>query len=317
MKLMLNSHLQKVKRTVSDTQTVRPFSCTERGLGFLHRELAHVGSQSQATNLAPNDILVVNTLKGSLDIEVGYSRASYRLDAGDSLTLFYPMGEWKANYQLGGEETEVLLLRIDVLVLHSFLTGESGAGYREVMKGGYFPGGKGKSAEVITLPPQARLALMQVVTPPVGINSLKAWTRAKVTEFFALALDGKKEKIAESKCPFLQHGELFEHMKTFRAELISTMDENITSEYATKLGISAHALRGGFKRTFGKSVRDFCQEVRLDHAMELLQTTDYNVSEVAYQIGYSNPSHFIAAFKKRFGDTPAVFAAKKLGVKTK
>ncbi len=35
-----------------------------------------------------------------------------------------------------------------------------------------------------------------------------------------------------------------------------------------------------------------------------LNQGSYNVNEVAIQLGYSNSSHFIEAFKKKFGTTP-------------
>ena len=43
---------------------------------------------------------------------------------------------------------------------------------------------------------------------------------------------------------------------------------------------------------------------KLDHARVLLDSAKFQVNEVAYQIGYTNPSHFIASFKKKFGVTP-------------
>jgi AraC-like DNA-binding protein len=36
----------------------------------------------------------------------------------------------------------------------------------------------------------------------------------------------------------------------------------------------------------------------------LLDSRKLQVAQVAYQVGYTNPSHFIAAFKKKFGVTP-------------
>ena len=39
-------------------------------------------------------------------------------------------------------------------------------------------------------------------------------------------------------------------------------------------------------------------------ASKMLSTKNYNVNEVADQIGYSTSSHFINAFKNRFGTTP-------------
>jgi AraC-like DNA-binding protein len=50
------------------------------------------------------------------------------------------------------------------------------------------------------------------------------------------------------------------------------------------------------------------QITKLDSAMEMLNSGEFLVKEVAFKIGYQNPSHFISAFKKKFGYTPkAVF----------
>jgi len=37
----------------------------------------------------------------------------------------------------------------------------------------------------------------------------------------------------------------------------------------------------------------------------------YQVNEVAFQTGYTNPSHFIAAFKKKFSVTPKKYLMSK------
>jgi AraC-like DNA-binding protein len=42
----------------------------------------------------------------------------------------------------------------------------------------------------------------------------------------------------------------------------------------------------------------------MEHARKLLESNQYNVNEVGSQVGYSTASHFIAAFKKKFGTTP-------------
>jgi len=42
----------------------------------------------------------------------------------------------------------------------------------------------------------------------------------------------------------------------------------------------------------------------MEYARKLLDSGTYNVNEVGVQIGYSTASHFIAAFKKKFGTTP-------------
>ena len=36
----------------------------------------------------------------------------------------------------------------------------------------------------------------------------------------------------------------------------------------------------------------------------MLNTKKYNINEISIKLGYSTSSHFIAAFKKKFGTTP-------------
>jgi AraC-like DNA-binding protein len=42
----------------------------------------------------------------------------------------------------------------------------------------------------------------------------------------------------------------------------------------------------------------------MEHARRLLESNQLNVNEVGIKVGYSSSSHFIAAFKKKFGTTP-------------
>jgi len=78
-------------------------------------------------------------------------------------------------------------------------------------------------------------------------------------------------------------------------------------ELSRKVGINSLKLEQGFKREFGTTVYDYYRQYRLERAKEFLQTVEKGVAETAYEIGYSNVSHFIDAFKKRYGVTPKVF----------
>lgn len=42
----------------------------------------------------------------------------------------------------------------------------------------------------------------------------------------------------------------------------------------------------------------------MEYSRKLLESNKFNVNEVGLQVGYSSASHFIAAFKKKFGTTP-------------
>ena len=49
----------------------------------------------------------------------------------------------------------------------------------------------------------------------------------------------------------------------------------------------------------------YIRKLRLQHAAQLLQTTELNISEIAYETGFSDPSYFLRAFHEAFGTPPS------------
>ncbi len=78
-----------------------------------------------------------------------------------------------------------------------------------------------------------------------------------------------------------------------------------------KLNVSRSQLFRKFKSITGKSPSDFIRIVRLKKAAELILRKDLGVNEVAYEVGFNSPSHFISSFKKYFGKTPKEYAMNK------
>ena len=75
-------------------------------------------------------------------------------------------------------------------------------------------------------------------------------------------------------------------------------------ELANEIGLSLKKLKEGFKEVYGDTVFGFLFDYKMDFARKLLETGQHNVNEVGLKVGYSTASHFIAAFKKKFGTTP-------------
>ena len=63
-------------------------------------------------------------------------------------------------------------------------------------------------------------------------------------------------------------------------------------------------LKEGFKKVYGNTVYAYLLEHKMNVASQMLTSKNYNVNEVSQHLGYSSASHFINAFKKRFGITP-------------
>ncbi|WP_236942666.1 helix-turn-helix transcriptional regulator [Ewingella americana] len=53
------------------------------------------------------------------------------------------------------------------------------------------------------------------------------------------------------------------------------------------------------------SFRTLLQDIRMHHAMTLLQTTRWSLSQIADACGYRASSRFSLRFKQRFGCSPA------------
>lgn len=74
---------------------------------------------------------------------------------------------------------------------------------------------------------------------------------------------------------------------------------------AYDLNMSEANFSNSFKKIMGITPKEYITNLKLMKAKEMLK--DQNVTEVAYDLGYDNISHFIALFKNRYGITPKQF----------
>lgn len=77
---------------------------------------------------------------------------------------------------------------------------------------------------------------------------------------------------------------------------------------ATTVGMSETKLKHLFKQTFGDTIYNYYQKVRMEEAAFLLKQSGYSVSEVGYQLGFSNLSHFSRLFQRHYGMTPKKYS---------
>ncbi len=78
-------------------------------------------------------------------------------------------------------------------------------------------------------------------------------------------------------------------------------------ELAEACKMRDYQLRRKLKAVLGRPPGDFIRWVRLQEAQKRLLTTDENISEVAYAVGFTDPNHFSRVFKKEFDCTPSEF----------
>lgn len=75
-------------------------------------------------------------------------------------------------------------------------------------------------------------------------------------------------------------------------------------EFAQEMGVSTSLLFKKVKALTGLSIVDFIKNVRMEHAMKLVNDPSLSISDIAYKCGFSTIGYFSTVFKKHFGKTP-------------
>ncbi len=79
------------------------------------------------------------------------------------------------------------------------------------------------------------------------------------------------------------------------------------STLARRVGVNESYLKEWFREHTGQTIGEFIREQRMKKALELIETGRYSILQTALFVGYSNPSHFSAAFKKFYGQLPSYY----------
>lgn len=160
------------------------------------------------------------------------------------------------------------------------------------------------------IPAHLLVELNQLFNIQLSDNANRLFYRGKVLELLALYFSHRKTDT--ESCPFLNDQETVRKIKNAKDYLLKNMDASPSlKELAKATGLNEYQLKAGFKEIYGNTVFGYLLNHKLDNARVLLDSRKYQVAEVAYRIGYTNPSHFIAAFKKKFGITPKKYLMAK------
>ncbi|MDG1032093.1 MAG: helix-turn-helix transcriptional regulator [Flavobacteriaceae bacterium] len=152
--------------------------------------------------------------------------------------------------------------------------------------------------------PMIAIILNQMYQQSLNLSMYKLYLRGKIFELMSLYFSKDKEMDIE-QCPFLADDNNIKKIKKAKQIVISRMIEPPTLvELAKEVDISLKKLKQGFKQVYGSSVFAFLIDYKMQVSKRLLSSGNYNVNEVALKVGYSTATHFINAFKKKFGTTP-------------
>ncbi len=152
--------------------------------------------------------------------------------------------------------------------------------------------------------PAFAVILSQIMNYNVHPSIRELYIKGKVYELIALYFNRSEEANIE-QCPYLADEDNVKRIRQAKEIIISRMAEPPTLEQLSKeIGLPLKKLKEGFKQIYGDSVYSFLFDYKMEYARKMLETKAHNVNEVGLKVGYSTASHFISAFKKKYGTTP-------------
>lgn len=229
-----------------------------------------------------------------------FNNGNYALDLKEekSLLLYNPQKELPLHLEIAPKSWIISAL-ISIKKLHTLFSSE--AEYipflsQENLEKKYY------GEENIS--PSMAIVLNQIFHYNQNSSIKNLYLKGKAYELLSLFFNKNEDPNAEN-CPFLVDEDNVLKIKRAKEIVISSMAEPPgLQELADKVGIALKKLKAGFKEIYGDSVYGFLFDYKMEYARKLLDSGSYNVNEVGLKIGYSTSSHFIAAFKKRYGVTP-------------
>ncbi|KAA3624554.1 MAG: AraC family transcriptional regulator [Flavobacterium sp.] len=155
--------------------------------------------------------------------------------------------------------------------------------------------------------PSMAIILNQLLNFNLHPSVKPLYFKAKTYELLSLYFNRPANMDIE-QCPFLVDEDNVMKIKRAKEIILKRMAEPPSlQQLADEVQLPINRLKEGFKQVYGDTVFGFLFDYKMEYARQLLASGSYNVNEVGLKVGYSTASHFIAAFKKKYGTTPKRF----------
>ena len=152
--------------------------------------------------------------------------------------------------------------------------------------------------------PAMSVVLSQIMEAKIHESIQPLYFKGKVYELLSLFFN-KSEDTDIEQCPFLVDEQNVRKIRKAKEIILNQMTEPPTLlELSSSIGLNIKKLKEGFKQIYGDTVYGYLLDHKMNEARSMLNSKQYNINEISLKLGYSTSSHFIAAFKKKFGTTP-------------
>jgi len=236
--------------------------------------------------------------KGSSDFVFNQGAYTLKINEDTSLLLYNPQRDLPIHLEMQPHSWLVSLI-ISIEKFHGLFSDD--ANYVTFLSEDnrdkkYYKDGK--------ITPSIAVVLNQLMSFNLNSSIKPLYFKGKAYEMLSLFFNRSEDADIE-QCPFLIDEVNVAKLKKAKDIIIANMAEPPSlQELAETIELSLKKLKEGFKQIYGDTVYSFLFDYKMEVARKLLESGDYNVNEVGLRVGYSTSSHFISAFKKKYGTTP-------------
>lgn len=104
--------------------------------------------------------------------------------------------------------------------------------------------------------------------------------------------------------------------RRFMDKLMELMEKNldngdmVVDDLVRELAVSRSVFFKKLKTLTGLAPVEFIKEVRINHAIRLIETGEYSMTQISYMVGINDPRYFSKCFKQKMGMTPTEYRDK-------
>lgn len=131
----------------------------------------------------------------------------------------------------------------------------------------------------------------------------------QTARFMLVDPPGREQRFYSNFSPVLQHGdqEILKVQHWLQANGAQATTLKLMSD---KAGLGLRTFIRRFKKATNLNPTEYCQQLRVGKARELLEFTKKNIEEISWQVGYEDTGAFRKVFHKVIGLTPGEYRSK-------
>lgn len=245
------------------------------------------------------EIYLLCVKEGKARIQASFIPHPIDLSGGEAIFLAYPKQAWHTKITCQ-TDTALFTVQMAASTLHKLINPAFDQKHLESPK----KVDMRDFTKLIAVNPSLLGCFDQLMNHKLQLPFSILFEQAKFLEIFSLVMESAFGQHTDT-CPVMISPAIESKLHQVRRHIINHIDVVPDPDHLAVLyELPRNTLREGYRYVFGKTIYQYHADHKLESAMQMLHSGELLVKEVAFKIGYQNPSHFISAFKKKFGYTP-------------